>query len=184
MATRDLAADQLAMITAASQRPVLFYEGEFTGGTLRLWSGVGTISWNSQSWTGAGNLLSIGEIQETTEIRASGTTLSLSGLNTSIISIALAQCRQGLAGRVWLGGLDASNAVIADPFMAFEGRLDVPEISDDGETCTVSISYESRLIALERPRERRVTHEDQQIDYPGDLFREYVAGLQDKVLTW
>jgi hypothetical protein len=47
MASRDLAAAQLAMITAAAKRPVLFFEGEFSGGTLRLWSGVGTISWNS-----------------------------------------------------------------------------------------------------------------------------------------
>jgi hypothetical protein len=184
MATRDLAAGQLAMIQALAKRPVLFYEGEFTGGTLRLWSGVGTISWNSQSWTGAGTLLGIGPIQETTEIRASGTTLSLNGVSSSIISVALAQCRQGLPGRVWLGGLDSSNAVIADPYMAFEGRLDVPEISDDGETCSVSVSYESRLIMLERPRERRVTHEDQQIDYPGDRFREYITGLQDKVVVW
>jgi len=184
MATRDLATDQLAMIVAAAQRPVMFYEGEFSGGTLRLWTGVGTISWNSQTWTGAGNLLSVGEIQETTEIRASGTTVSLNGLNSSLIAVALAQCRQGLSGRVWLGGLDASGAVIADPFMAFEGRLDVPEISDEGETCNVSVSYEGRLILLERPKERRVTHEDQQIDYPGDLFREYIAGMQDKVVTW
>ncbi len=184
MATRDLATDQLAMIVAASKRPVLFYEGEFSGGTLRLWTGVGTISWNSQSWTGAGSLLGIGEIQETTEIRASGTTLSLNGLSTSFISLALAQCRKGLPGRVWLGGLDASNAVIADPYMAFEGRLDVPEITDEGETCNVSVSYESRLILLERPKERRVTHEDQQIDYPGDLFREYIAGLQDREIVW
>jgi len=184
MASRDLAAAQLSMIQAAAKRPVLFFEGEFTGGTLRLWSGVGTISWNGQSWTGAGSLLGFGQIQETTEIRASGTTISLNGISSSLISIALAQCRQGLSGRVWLGGLDASNAVIADPYMAFEGRLDVPEISDEGETCTISISYESRLIALERPRDRRVTHEDQQIDYPGDLFREYMVSLQDKVLNW
>lgn len=181
---RGLTAGLLAEITAGTLRPVFFYEGEFSGGTLRLWSGAGSIGWNSQTWLGAGGLLSISEIQETTEVRAAGVTLALSGLDTSIIAIALAQARQGLAGKVWIGALDASNAVIADPFLAYEGRLDVPEIADEGETCTVTVSYESRLIDLERPRERRITHEDQQIDYPGDLGREYVAGLQNAEIVW
>ena len=105
------------------------------------------------------------------------------GVLHDIISAALGQARR-LPGKVWIGALDSAGAVIADPFLAFEGRLDVPDIIDDGETCTVTVSYESRLIDLERPRERRITHEDQQIDYPGDRFREYVAGLQDQVIVW
>lgn len=182
--SRDLTAGFEAEVIARALRPVLFYEGEFASGTLRLWSGVGSISWSGNNWVGAGNLLSVSEIDETTEIRAAGTTVSLSGLNPSIISAALGQARQGLPGRVWIGALAADGSIIADPFMAFEGRLDVPEISRSADACTVSISYESRLIDLERPRERRITHEDQQIDYPGDRGREYVASLQDKVVIW
>lgn len=401
---RDLSARLLAQVSAAALRPVLFYEGHFSTGVLRLWSGVGTKRWNGLDWTGAGHLLSVSEIEETAEIRAAGTTVSLSGMDPSIISAALAAARQGLPGTVWIGALvreawaslpgasgnylstlhqagfafasgtievvariaaadytpavfprivcqdtataatsswrllmstsgtlsldvsDGSNylgvastvslaslladgdaiwvkasvdfddgagnrvgrfatssdgltwtalgatvttagtvamnatslvcsigatnsgnvglftgqihyvevrdgidgpvvarfdpasdarlrdksftsttgevwtvhqsgspeatiavddgAVVADPFLAFEGRTDVPDIAKDGERCTVSIHYESRLIALERPRERRITHEDQQIDYPGDRGREYIAGLQDKVLVW
>lgn len=182
--SRDLTGAVAAELAAATLRPVLFYEGEFSGGTLRLWTGVATISWNSQSWTGAGNLLGVSEIAETSGIQANGVTVSLSGMNTAVIAAALDQAQQGLTGRVWLGVMDAAGAVIADPFLAFEGRLDVPEISDNGDSCTVAISYESRLIDLERPRERRITHEDQQIDYPGDLGRQYVAELQDKALLW
>lgn len=182
--SRDLTAGLEAEITARALRPVLLYAGEFTGGTLRLWTGVGTLSWDGFDWIGAGNLLAISDIDETAEIRANGTTLTLSGLNSSIISAALGQSRQGLPGKVWIGALAADGSLIADPYMVFEGRLDVPEIDRGAETVTVSISYESRLIDLERPRERRITHEDQQIDYPGDRGREYVASLQSLVLTW
>lgn len=181
--SRNLSADTLAAIAAGALRPVVFYEGQFNSGTLRLWSGVTDMVWNSVTWRGAGDLLSVSELRESSEIRADGLTLSLSGLNPDIISAALGQA-QRLPGKVWIGALDANNAVIADPFLAFEGRLDVPDIIDDGETCTVTVSYESRLIDLERPRERRITHEDQQIDYPGDRFREYVAGLPDQVIVW
>lgn len=182
--SRDLTADFLAEIEAAALRPVRLVEAEFTGGWLRLWTGIGAVSWNGETWAGAGNLLGISEIAEASDVRAVGITVSLSGLNTSIIALALAQARQGLPCRVYEGMLDGSGAIIADPLLSFEGRLDVPEIDDSGETCAVSISYESRLIDLERPRERRITHEDQQIDYPGDQGRAQVAVLQDKVVTW
>lgn len=182
--SRDLTSAILDEITAPYLRPVRLVEAQFTGGWLRLWTGVGIVAWNGENWTGAGNLLGISEISEHSDIRASGITLSLSGLNTSIISLALAQARQGLPCRVHEGFLDGSGQIIADPVLSFEGRLDVPEIDDSAETCTVSISYESRLIDLERARERRITHEDQQIDYPGDRGREYVAALQDKVVIW
>jgi len=75
-------------------------------------------------------------------------------------------------------------ALVADPAIAFAGRLDVPEIDDNGQTATITISYESRLVDLERPRERRYTHEDQQIDYSGDLGFEYVAAIQEWNGVW
>jgi hypothetical protein len=182
--SRDLTAGVITELDAANLRPVIFYEGVFSGGTLRLWSGVGSITWNSQSWTGAGQLLGISAINETADIRAEGITLSLSGLPSALISSALAQAQLGLAGSVWLGVMTAAGAIIADPYMAFKGKLDVPSIEDNGDTCTISISYENQLIDLERARIRRWTHDDQQIDYPGDRGFEYMPTLQDQVLQF
>lgn len=76
------------------------------------------------------------------------------------------------------------NGIVADPYLAFVGRLDVPVIDDAGASCVISMQYESRLIDLQRTRERRWTHEDQQIDFPGDLGFEYVTSLPDQVLIW
>lgn len=182
--SRDLSAGVLAQLDAGAFRPVLFFEAEFASGTLRLWSGVGSVTWNAQTWTGAGQLIGISSITETTDARAVGVTISLSGMPTSLIAVALSEARQGKLGRVYLGFLNASGAVIADPYKSFEGRLDVPEISDQGDSCTIAISYESRLIDLERPRERRYTAEDQKIDYPDDRGFDNVASLQDAVIMW
>ncbi len=40
----------------------LFYliDFEFDSGTVRLWTGLGDLVWNSETYTGAGNILSIG----------------------------------------------------------------------------------------------------------------------------
>jgi hypothetical protein len=46
------------------------------------------------------------------------------------------------------------------------------------------LTAESRLIDLERSRERRYTSEDQKIDYPNDKGLEFIADLQDKEIVW
>jgi hypothetical protein len=68
--------------------------------------------------------------------------------------------------------------------MAFAGRLDVPTIMDGAERCEIQITYESRLIDLNRAREWRYTHESQQQISPGDRGFEYVAGLQEREIRW
>ena len=181
---RNVTAAVATALNAVTVRPAVFFEGVYSTGTLRLWSGIGSITWNGYSWTGAGQMLGIAPVGEVSEIRAVGFAVSLTGDASALLSINLGAARQGLAGRVWLGLFDSAGALIADPFKTFEGRLDVPEILDEGERCTISVRYESRLIDLDRARERRYTHEDQQIDYAGDLGFAFVPSLQDMQIMW
>lgn len=176
-----------AMTTALAAevvRPALFFEGGFFGGTVRIWTGAQSIVWNGSTWTGLGHLVGLSKVQEGETIEAKSVTVTLSGVPASLVSAALGEARQGLPGKVWLGLLDADLALIADPVPMFSGRLDVPSITDGQETCTISISYESRLIDLNRPREVRYTHEMQQQLYPGDRGLEYVTAIQEKKITW
>jgi hypothetical protein len=181
---RDITAALLAQFEGQTLRPAAFFEGEFATGTLRYWTGQGDKSWNGQTWVGVGGLISLEPIKETADVVANGTVVVMSGAQTSNVQQALSGARQGKPGRVYIGALAEDGSVIVDPDLAFEGRMDVPEIEKTGDTCTVRISYEHRLVALERANIRRYTHEDQQIDYPGDMGLEFVAGLQDKQLVW
>lgn len=184
MTARDLTAGMLSEIAAARLSPILLYEGEFVSGTIRYWTGYGNISWNGYTWTGLGAILSISAIEETSQVKASGVNVKLSGISSSIIGTALSECRLGKVGRIYFGCLDSSGNVVADPYLAFSGRLDVPTIIAEGETCTVSVTYESKLIDLQRAVERRYTDEDQKVDYPTDRGFEFVAALQEKEVTW
>lgn len=180
---RDLTASVITQLQSASVEVGILFEGEFASGWVRLWSGIGSLSWDSKTWTGTGNLLGISGIDETAEVRASGMTVSLSGVPSDLLSAALGDARSGRIGRVYLAFF-SGGSIVADPILQFEGRLDVPAIEDGPETATISISYESELIDLERARERRYTPEDQQIDFAGDLGFDYVASLQDAQITW
>lgn len=182
--SRNLSAGVISEITSADLSPFLLFEGVFASGTLRVWSGVGDLSWNSYTWSGVGSLASVSSVNESSDTSAQGITVSLSGIPSSLVSLFLGDVRQGSAGKVYLGFMNDSNQVISSPYMLFEGRLDVPAMEESGETAVISITYESRLIDLERPRESRYTDEDQQREFSGDLGFEFVPSLQDININW
>jgi hypothetical protein len=171
-------------ISATQVRPALLWYGQFTSGNAYLWTGLGNLSWNSITWSGAGTLLGISNIEESSEIKAAGINVTLSGVPSSLISLALGDVRQGYECSVYMAFFDANNAIISDPVLVFEGRLDTASIVEDGETSTVSITYESRLIELQRSKEIRYTDEEQQRLFSGDLGLQYVTSLQDSQITW
>lgn len=181
--SRNLSSAVVNQITATELQPFLLFQGDFISGTVRAWSGIGELSWNGYTWTGTGSLLTISSVKESADTSANGVTVNLNGVPSALISLALQNCKQGAAGFVYLGFM-SNGSVVTNPVMLFEGRLDIPAIEEMGDTATVSISYESRLIDLERPRENRYTNEDQQREFAGDLGFEFVPALQDKSLTW
>lgn len=182
--TRDVTDDYLAALEAGELCPAIFFEGAFASGWVRVWTGARDITWDGKIWTGAGALIGLGTLEETSEVVASGTTVSLSGVPLELIGLAIEEARQGSPGRIWLAMLTPEREVIADPVQAFSGRLDVPEIAEDGSSCTITISYESRLIDLNVPRSWRYTHESQQVLHPGDRGFEHVTAIQDREITW
>lgn len=165
-------------------QPALLWKGELDGGDLNLWTGLGEIDWNGDTYSGAGNLFEVGRVRETLSLRANGMTFGLNGLDSDLISTALATPYQGRVCTLWLGAI-SSGSLIADPKAIFVGFLDVMQIVEqpDRGTATIRVSAEGRLIALERPIERRWTPEDQKLLYSGDTFFDYVAGLQDKEIV-
>ncbi|WP_127109937.1 hypothetical protein [Pararhodobacter zhoushanensis] len=183
--SRDMTAAAIAAI-ARSETPrlALFVEGQFESGALRLWSGLGPISWGGHEWTGAGQLLAVSPIEESNGVVAQGLTVALSGVPLDLVQIAIDEARQGDSGNVWLGMFEETGALIADPVFLFGGLLDVPQIDEGDDSCTISISYENQLIDLQRPRVRRYTHEDQQVKHPGDLGFEFVTTIQNQEDTW
>lgn len=184
MSNRTLTNSMQAAVAAQSVRPVFFYEGEFQGGTLRMWTGQGTFTMSGEDWAGAGTLLSISPVGETLDIRAEGVQVALSGMPSSLISTVLANARYGKPGKLYLACLTNSGTVVTDPYLAFSGKLDKPEILDSGETCRITVRYESTLVDLQRPRVRNYTPEDQHRDYPADKGFDFVASLQDKTIAW
>ena len=133
-------------------RPVLLVELGFTSGTSRVWSGLGTLSWNGLDWLGVGTLGQVSSVEETLEVRAAGASFELSGVPADLLIHVMTEPLQSRPVKLWLGFMDENWAVIPDPVLIFRGLMDTVEIRDGGPTATITLLAENRLRDLERLR--------------------------------
>lgn len=182
--SRNMSSGMQSAVEADLVRPIVLVTCAFDSGDLNLWNGIGTLTVSSVDYVGAGTLLDIGEIAESSELQANGITVTLSGITDPLLAKARDEDYQGRELTVKLGAMDAANAVITNPITVFSGFMDTMLINDSAETATIQVTVENRLIEFERTRIRRYTAEDQKIDYPTDKGLEFVAEMAEKEIVW
>jgi len=157
----------------------------FDSGPVCLWTGFGDIDYARSTYHGTGNLGAITPIEETTQLRANGMQIALSGIPSANISLALAEPFRGRRCDIYLACVDSTTcALIADPVRIFSGKMDTMTINDGAENATIAINVENMLIDLDRSRNLVYTDECQRSLYPGDKGFQFVAPLANKVFTW
>ncbi len=182
-ATPRLSPQAAASATSLVATPIVLVDLDFASGPFRAWTGIGRIAWAGMIFEGVGAIGAIGTIEETLELRAVSLTLSLSPVPQEVLDIALAEQSFRLRrATLWGALLDPQGAFVADPFPLWAGLMDTMEVTD-GANPAVTLTCESRLVDLERAEVRRYTDADQQGEYPGDRFFEYVPALQDAEIT-
>lgn len=178
---RSLTANVLTAIDKTVIYPILLIKINTSGGFVRYWTGYGTLVFNSEDYLGVGKAIGISDVRETGDLRANGLTISLSGVNQDFISIAIDQLQQGLEAIAFIAFFDNSTKLLLDdPYEIFTGITDIPIISEGKDTAIIGVKCENRLVALNIPKIRKYTKEDQRIDFPNDLGFDFVPGLQDK----
>ena len=203
---RDIFPTLLQALEAPEITPFFAVDLMFGSSPLYMWSGYGDFvrEDTGNTYLGAGQLLNISTVEETTEIQAVGANFTLSGIPSSFLSLALQEPYQGRECRIYFGvlidgslatqGLDTITTQFGDLIVLqsgtqgfleiFSGEMDQMNIVEAADTATISVSAENALIKLERPVVRRLTNTDQKSRYPNDKGLEYVAGLQDKEIFW
>lgn len=182
---------------------------------LRFWTGIGDLSWNGETWSGSGDVIKFTGIDETSAVQANGIQFQLAGMDSTLVSLALAEDVQGRAVNLYMAfvgtsdttvydpegppfGIDqydmsdgiyvgsggATGDLLADPVGPFQYIMDTFLIDDTPGQGAITLSAESYLASLVRPRIRRYTHEDQQIEFPGDMGLEFVASIQNIEFKW
>ena len=92
MATRQgLDSSIVNRLGADEQAIFLAVKAEFDTDDIRVWTGIDDITINSQTYTGAGTLLSIGNVEENLELSSSSLNVSLSAMDNTVLSYALSE---------------------------------------------------------------------------------------------
>jgi hypothetical protein len=208
--SRDLTTE-VAEILGWRVLPIVFLaEFEFDSGTVRLWSGNGSLTYNGNEYTGLGGLTSISAYKETQSLVAQGISFQLTGIPEEYTALALNEnprrrrCRLIIAFRkqdipLMLDDstpllLDASTHMLLEhgnlfelvdsPVVWFEGLMNTMPMRDDGGTSTIIINADNEMVQLQQRKTGRYTDEYQRARYPGDTFFSLLAQNQDKVFTW
>jgi hypothetical protein len=182
--SRNLTSAVVTQSESPTVRPALFCELEFDSGAVRAWSGVGNKIWDGKTWAGVGNLGGVGPAEETTDIAPRNMTLTLSSVPSELMALALAEPYQGRPGRLWLAFLSSLDAIITDPVQIFSGKMDVMSAEIGGGTGVITVSLESALLDLGRPRIRRYTRGSQRQKFPNDKGFDYVPTIQQAEINW
>jgi hypothetical protein len=167
-----------AILTALSQpevEPFYAVEIDLDSGPIRLWTGYGDRTIDGNTYTGGGNLLAISGLEEVADLSAKEIALTLAGLDSAVISLALQEPYQRRKVRVLWGVRGESTYV-----EVFSGKLNQMVIEDGPDFGTVTVTVDSRLVELERSSNRRYTSESHKARHPNDTFFDYVQSIQDK----
>jgi len=157
---------------------------EFDTETLRVWSGDGDLSVGGENYLGVGTLLQVSPVEDNLELTSTGVSVSLAGMDATVLNLALTENYQNRFITIFLGFLSGGTDVSIGTMTIFKGRVQSMTINDDPNGSTIILDAENRLIDLERPSNLRYTKESQKFISSSDTCFNRVQSLADKEIIW
>lgn len=171
-------------IAAPVIEPVIFAALTFRSKTCYVSSAGYDLIWQNNTYVGIGTLGGISAVRERTELKADGLTLTLSGIDPTILSECLTDIQPLQPAKLYFG-LVTQGQMIGTPYCFFAGVVDKPTFAILPESVTISLSLETRMSLLNRASQRRYTSADQHaFGYPDDTGFAWVEKLNDMAIRW
>ncbi len=186
MATRTGANDTnlVERLGAVEENLFIAIKAEFDTEVIRVWNGIEDAALNGETYLGAGQLLSISVGEESSDLSSSGLTIGLSGMDSSVLNLALTENYANRPITVFMGYVDGASNNVNSSFTLYKGRMTSMKIADTPTGASITLECENRLVDLNRPSNLRYTKESQEFLHSGDTFFNRVASLQDKEIVW
>lgn len=159
-------------------------KAEFDTDDIRVWTGNDDLTIDSETYIGAGSLLTIGEVTEGREVKSEGISIALSGMDKTVLSYALTENYQNRPITLFLGFLMGGSNEVAGTLTLFKGRMVNLTVNDSPQGSIINVDAENRLVDLERPSNLRYTAESQEFLFSGDTGFNRMQQLVDKQVTW
>ena len=126
----------------AQDHQILFFavKAEFDSGDVRVWSGDGDLSVGGENYLGVGTLLQISGAEDNLELTSTGVSVSLAGMDTTVLNLALTENYQNRFLTIFLGFLSGSTDVSVGTMTIFKGRMQSMSINDDPNGSIININ--------------------------------------------
>jgi len=179
---RDISTGFITQIEAPRTKLFRLVEADFPSGWVGMFTGLGELVYNGQTYLGGGSLLQFSEVKETQEVLPTNKTVTLTGLDSALLAIALGEEWQGVSITCHEGVMDESGNTYVTPL--YRGKIDNMILSNDGATGTITISIENDDYILDKSVGAYYTDADQKSRYPDDKGLDQVALIEDKQITF
>lgn len=157
---------------------------ELDSGDVNVWTGIGDFTGSDgNTYTGAGELLSISNIEESKELQSTNLTINISGLSAEVYAAVTGEDMQNRLVTLRLFFFHPDTMAEIDNVILFKGRIDGITIID-GDSFNIIFSCENKLVDLTRPKNLLYTPETQEYLYTGDEGLEFVPQIQEQQLFW
>ena len=192
MATRQ-GIDATAAVRLAEEHAHMVFaiKAEFDTSDILLHTGLGDLnlptgSGNAnESYTGAGTLLSVSDIEDTQDLSSTGVVFQLSGMNETVLNYALVENYQNRPISLFLAFIDAGSDTANGVMTVYRGRMTSMAITDSPEAgINITLSTENRLVDLRRPSNIRYTSESQAFLFSNDTGFDAVEKAVDLEILW
>jgi len=174
----------LAELDSVHSGRIYFVALDFTGDAFFACTGTRSYTFGGDTYLGIGEIAGISEVVEASDAAARSITMTLSGVDAAITEPVLSRTNyKNRSAIVYRGLLDENEDLVDDPFIVWQGRMDVGSMSL-GETQTAQMVSEPKAAQLLRANISRYSDQDHQERHSGDKFFEFLPQLEKKDVTW
>jgi hypothetical protein len=183
--TRALSADVTAMLGDGSIHAANMVEVTTTAGTTYLTDAHTPIDYGGNTYLAAGYLLGFSDVVEFADVQIASMTLSLSGVDQTMMSALLNNDyidQYVTVMKAFLHHTDAS--LVGTPVTLFVGRIDSAGLREDPDagTSTLTVTATSHWVDFERRSGRHTNAAEHSRFFPGDTGMDYAD--EDEEVYW
>lgn len=177
-------------ILAPVVKPVIFARLDFSSGVQRFHTEIGPKTavhptFGSEVYLGIGDFGGLSsEVSETTSGAPANLSLSLIGIDASLVNVSLVDDYFRRSAEIMLGLEDGAGVLLDDPEILFSGYMDKIDVVLSQGLGQMTLNLESRGTNLLTASEHRFNDETKQAEVPGDLMGEYIYRMADLQLVW
>lgn len=160
----------------------LAVEIHYPNGAVRVHSGVGDVDINGYSYKGVGVLGGVDPVKQTSKTEPGRLSLSLSGLDGTLLAEVLNTKCQGSVAKVWLVVFNNDEIAVSSTLL-FSGKVSSQKIKYS-QQAVISVELVDRFADWSRPITDRFSDESHRARQPSDYFFRFISQMSEKPIYW